>query len=91
MKRENLDKAKIIITVESVKGENIIRALTLYDNRIQKYRNNYLSERNAEYFLDMEDMKQTLNWNFNGDDSKYYFKWGQTVNGYSTGVAYIFD
>ena len=39
----------------------------------------------------MEDMKETLNWNLNGDGSKYQFKWGQGTKDCTEGVAYIFD
>ena len=39
----------------------------------------------------MDDVKETLNWNLNGDDSKYQFKWGQSGKGISEGYAYIFD
>lgn len=39
----------------------------------------------------MNDVKETLNWNLNGDDSKYQFKWRQSGKEISEGYAYILD
>ena len=70
-------RTKTIFAVDNRKGE----ALT----------DEYIKERGIENFLNMDDMKETLNWNLNGDSSKFQFKWGQTVNGISEGRAYIYD
>lgn len=40
-----------------------------------------IKERGIQYFLNMDDVKETLNWNLNGNDSKYQFKWGHCGNG----------
>ena len=41
--------------------------------------------------LTVQDMKETLNWNLNGDEKKYQFMWGKTAGGISEGRAYISD
>lgn len=69
-----------------------IHTLSVYDNRTKKeWNQNHIHERGIEWLLNMDDMKETLNWNLNGDSSKYQFKWAQTANGYSEGYAYIYD
>jgi hypothetical protein len=91
MRHKSLSNAKFVITVESNKKDRKIKTISIFDNRTQQYRPEYIKERGIEWFLNMADMKETLNWNLNGDSSKYQFKWGQTVNGVSEGRAYIFD
>jgi hypothetical protein len=91
MRRKSLSNAKFVITVESNKRGGKIKTISIFDNRTQQYRSEYIKERGIEWFLNMADMKETLNWNLNGDESKYQFQWGMTVNGVSEGKAYIFD
>lgn len=92
MRTKTLKNSKLIVKVESGKNTKKIYAVNVFDNRTQEYWNACrIRERGIEDFLDLEDLKETLNWNLNGDSSKYQFKWGQTVNGKSVGLAYIFD
>lgn len=92
MRRKTLYKAKLEITVESSKDTQRIVTVSVYDRRTQEYWSaEHIHERGIEWFLNVEDMKETLNWNLNGDSSKYQFKWGQTAGGRSSGVAYVFD
>ena len=80
--KKRLNKAKFIITIESDKNTN----------RIEKYLDDsFIKDRGIENFLNIEDMKETLNWNLNGDDSKYKLKWGQSCKTTAQGFAYIFD
>ena len=37
----------------------------------------------------LDSLAETLNWNLNGDSSKYKFRWGQSGKSRSTGYAYI--
>ena len=92
MRKKTLGNAKLIILVESDRKENLIRTISVFDNRIKEYlKEEQILERNIKWFLNIQDLKETLNWNLNGDDSKYQFKWGQTGKNKSEGVAYIFD
>ena len=36
-------------------------------------------------------VKETLNWNLNGDSSKYQFKWGRSGKETTQGKVYIFE
>ncbi len=91
MRKKTLQDAKLVIRVESKKGEDRITTESVFDNRTGEYWNDeQIAERNIRLFLNIEDLKETLNWNLNGDSSKYQFKWGITANR-SEGVAYIFQ
>lgn len=101
MRRKMLHKAKLIVKVESFKdGRQLtnnyplvtIRTVSVYDTRTNKFWDKErIEERGIEYFLNLDDLKETLNWNTNGDSSKYQFVWGQGSKICSEGVAYIFD
>lgn len=99
MRTKILHNAKLIVTVESYKNKPIvddnplltIRTVSVYDNRTNEFwSEEQIEERGIEYFLDVEDLKSTLNWNLNGDSSKYQFKWGQSSKTRSEGKAYVF-
>lgn len=91
MRRKTLTKAKLIIKVMGNKKSKEIKTISVFDNRIQQFLNEeYIKERNIKTFLNVDDMKETLNWNLNGDETKYQFKWGQRDNNYVEGIAYIF-
>lgn len=92
MKRKSLNEAKLIVKVESNKQTKQLKTISVYDNRTKKFwTKERILERGIEWFLNIEDMKETLNWNLNGDSSKYQFKWGQSGTYTSEGLAYIFD
>ena len=92
MRTKILHKAKLIIKVDSDRINGNIKTESVFDNRIQQYwTKDQIKERGIIGFTNMEDMKETLNWNLNGDDSKYQFKWGQSGKNHSEGIAYIFD
>ena len=92
MRRKFLNDAKLIIRVEGNKHTKEIITRNVFDNRTQEcWSDEHIHERGIEKFLNMDDMKQTLNWNLNGDSSKYQFKWGQGTRDCTEGVAYIFD
>lgn len=92
MRTKVLHKAKLVIKVDSDRIKGIITTVSVFDNRTQVYwSKDKIQERGIIYFLNLQDMKETLNWNLNGDESKYQFKWGQSGNKHSEGMAYIFD
>lgn len=92
MRTKTLRNAKLVITIISNKNTNKITTESVYDNRTKSFWDkDRIKERGIQYFLNMDDVKETLNWNLNGDNSKYQFKWGQSVKGVSEGYAYIFD
>lgn len=91
MRTKTLHKAKLVIIVESTKGEQRINNVSVFDNRTNGFWNKEkIKERGITSFLNMDDLKETLNWNLNGDSSKYQFKWNITGEK-SQGTAYIFD
>ena len=90
--KKSLNKAKFIITIESDKTTKRIKTISVYDNRIEKYLDNtFIKERGIKFFLNVDDLKETLNWNLNGDSSKYKLKWGKSSKTTSEGFAFIFD
>ena len=90
MRTKTLNSAKLIITVESNKGEKSIQTVSVFDNRTnENWTEERIAERNINWFSDTQDLKETLNWNLNGDSLKYQFKWGQSGKR-SEGRAYIF-
>jgi len=92
MRKKALCKAKLVIRVESDKVTGTIRTFSIFDNRTQKYwSGEQIRSRGCEWFLSLSDLKETLNWNLNGDSSKYQFAWGQSSKEKSEGIAYIFD
>lgn len=92
MRRKTLGNAKLIVNIESNKYTKEIKTKSVFDNRTQKHwTEEQLQERGIVKFLNLNDLKETLNWNLNGDSSRYQFKWGQSGKNISEGVAYVFD
>lgn len=92
MRAKTLRKAKLIIKIISNRITHEIVTESVYDNRTQTFwSEEKIQERGIQHFFNMDDVKETLNWNLNGDDSKYQFKWGQSEKRISEGYAYIFD
>lgn len=92
MRTKTLKNAKLVIKIISDKITNRIATEEIYDNRIQKFwSKEQIEERGVDWFLNLNDAKETLNWNLNGDSSKYQFKWGKSTKFFSEGYAYIFD
>lgn len=92
MRAKTLSNAKLVVKVESNKRTKKITTVSVFDNRRQKFwTESRIKERGIVWFLNVEDMKETLNWNLNGDSSKYQFKWGQSGKELSEGYAYVFE
>lgn len=91
MKR-SAKEPKLVVDVVSYKGSEKIITAKVFDNRTKSYwTQEQIEERGITWFLNMADMKETLNWNLNGDESKYRFKWGHTNKEYSEGRACIYQ
>lgn len=92
MRRKTLHKAKLVVRISSSKLSKEIKTESVFDNRPKTFwTKEHIAERGIERFLNLTDLKETLNWNLNGDDSKYQFTWGQSGKTSSDGYAYIFD
>lgn len=97
MRTRTLKNAKLVVKIKSgiANLENPllkISTISVFDNRKNSFwSKEKIEERGIEWFLNLDDLKETLNWNTNGDSSKYQFAWGMTVNGVSEGIAYVFD
>ena len=64
MKTKVLENAKFIIKVESDKNTKQIKTLNACDNRTQEnLTDEFIEERGTSNFLNIEDLKETLNWN----------------------------
>lgn len=91
MRKKSLANAKLVVNIESNKHTKEIKTVSVFDNRTQNYwTDEQIRERGITRFLNLDDLKETLNWNLNGDSSKYQFKWGQSEKYISNGCAYIF-
>ena len=89
---KRLSNAKFIVRVESDKNTKQIKTVSVLNNRTNEYKDEkFIQDRGISWFLNLDDLKETLNWNLNGDSSKYVFKWGQSSKTNSDGVVYIFD
>lgn len=92
MRTKTLNNAKLVVRVEGNKHSKEIITRDVFDNRTQTYwSDERIKERGITHFLNMNDMKEVLNWNLNGDSSKYQFKWGQSSKDTTEGVAYVFE
>lgn len=103
MRRKALHKAKLVIKVEGIKPSSNkswvannphikIKTISVLDNRTNTlWSEDQINERGIKFFLDISDLKETLNWNLNGDSSKYQFKWLRSGKGTTEGVAFVFD
>lgn len=63
------------VTVESDKATQL-RTLAIVDNDGNDC-NKLIESRGVGSFNDVNDMKDTLNWNLACDSSKFQFQWGQ--------------
>lgn len=92
MRRKVLHNAKLVVKVESDRMAGKIETVSIFDNRTQEYQSReQIRERGCEWFMNQNDLKETLNWNLNGDSAKYQFTWGHSTKKKSEGFAYIFD
>lgn len=92
MRTKSLKNAKLVIKVEGNKTTREIITKSVYDNKAQAYwTDEHIQERGIKRFINIEDMIESLNWNLNGDSSKFQFRWGQSGKYNTDGIAYVFD
>lgn len=92
MRTKTINNAKLVITVNSNKSNKEIETVSVFDNRKNReWTKEEVEERGIKTFLNLQDLKETLNWNLNGDSSKFQFKWGQSTKQLSEGRAYVFN
>lgn len=85
-------KAKLIVTVTSNRGTDRIQTAAVHDTRTDRdWTPEQIKARGITDFLNLADLRESLNWNLNGDARKYRFSWGPTGRTGSTGAAYVFD
>lgn len=83
--------ASIIIEVMSKKGSHTLETVAVRDCESgEEWDRARIAERGIERFLDLSDMKETLNWNLNCDDQRYAFKWAMNGKTASRGIAYLY-
>lgn len=91
-KKNNIQGAKLVVTLQSQRGSNRLYTISVFDNRQNKeWDSEKIKERGIVNFNDLEDVKATINWCVNGDSAKYQFVWAHNGSSTSTGYAYIFD
>lgn len=92
MRKKSGLNSKFIVSVRSMKGTTELETVRIFDN-INKVEmpSEYALRRGIVTFRNLEDLKEILNWNLNGDSSKFEFEWRMSTGKYSEGFAYIFD
>lgn len=69
--RKRKEQPKLVVEIESDRKTGRIKTVSVFDNRTQKYWSvDQIQERGIVWFLNLTDMKETLNWNLNGDSAK---------------------
>ena len=92
MRKKSAENAKFLVEIFSPKSSKFCETRSILDLRINSYWDpEEILERGVRSFNDLQDLKDTLNWNLNGDPEKYRFQWGQSGKYGATGYAYIFD
>ena len=92
MKKKSIGNAKFLVEIFSPKNSETCETRSILDLRINSYWGpEQIRERGVKNFNDLQDLRDTLNWNLNGDSGKFRFQWGQSGHSGSTGYAYIFD
>ena len=85
-------KAKYAITLQSDKHAHALTTQSVTDQRsCENWTQEQIQQRGIVNFADLKDMAETLNWNLNGDASKFVYKFGQSGKDTSAVYAYVFD
>ena len=89
---KNINNSKFTIHIVSNKKNRQIETLEVVDNRTNEHWDDKkINERGIRKFNDTHDLEETLNWNLNGDSSRYKLKWGMTTNENTYGIVYVFN
>lgn len=91
-KKKIIDDAKWIFDIRSKKNTEEIEVINAYNPATGKTID-YNKIIQTGWFMaqNEHDLKETLNWCFNGDPEKCLLLWGISSNNYATGTAYICD
>ncbi len=80
-----MNKPKLIVTVKFCEGG--LYTENVYDTRTKKlWSKEHIHERGIESFISKEDLKESLNWNTNGDSDKY--EWNGVGEDYLVALVY---
>jgi hypothetical protein len=86
------DAPKLTVRVEYKPGDDKIITTSVYDHRTGTFwTQEQISERGIESFASVADLKVVLNWNLNGDESKYRFSWKDTWPTLYKGIARVYQ
>lgn len=92
MRKKSIENAKFLVEIFSPKNSKFCETRSILDLRVNSYWDpEQIRERGVKNFNDLQDLRDTLNWNLNGDSAKYQFRWGQSRKSGSAGYAYVFD
>ena len=92
MKKKSIVNAKFLVEIFSPKNYKKCKTRSVLDLRTNvHWTPEQIRERGVRSLNDLQDLKATLNWNLNGDPTKYQFMWGQSGKYGTIGYAYIFD
>ena len=92
MRKKSVGNAKFLVEIFSPKNSKFCETRSILDLRADVHWSpEQILERGVKSFNDLPDLKDTLNWNLNGDSAKYQFQWGQSGKYGTTGYADIFD
>lgn len=88
----NTVKAKYAITLQSNKHTRTLTTQSVTDQRSgEEWTQEHMQQRGIVNFADLKDLAETLNWNLNGNASKFVYRFGQSGRDTSTVYAYVFD
>lgn len=87
MRKSTYNGAKLVVTAVIDKTTGKIRTESVFDRRNDEYWTpEHIGSRGIWDFSDLHDFEDTLNWNLNGDGSKFGRRFGQS--GKDTSVVY---
>jgi len=77
MRKKSIGNAKFLVEVFSPKNSETCETCSVLDLRTDVHWNpEQIRERGVKNFNNLQDLRDTLNWNLNGDSAKYQFRWG---------------
>lgn len=80
-----MSEPKLIVTVKFCEGG--LHTENVYDTRTKElWSKEHIHERGIELFINKEDLKESLNWNTNGDGDKY--EWHGVGKDYLVALVY---
>lgn len=91
-KRRKAENAKWTFEIRSAKGTQEIEVLNARKtNTGETMEYDEVTTKGWATAQNQTDLRETLNWCFNGDPEKFVVLWGLNTNDYSYGTAYVTD